>query len=93
MFSSRSSSVSFEPSPVHWQVQEHTERPVGMALYEMKNGQISNICIQGGECCCSTTTVANGARHLTERRARDFVSGVVLQHDNIGYRLLFRPQG
>jgi quinol monooxygenase YgiN len=29
-------------------VQEHTERPVGMALYEMKNGQISNICIQGG---------------------------------------------
>lgn len=30
------------------QVQEHMERPVGMALYEMKNGQISNICIQGG---------------------------------------------
>jgi hypothetical protein len=33
-----------------WQVQAHTEQPVGMALYEMKNGQISNICIQGGKC-------------------------------------------
>jgi uncharacterized cysteine cluster protein YcgN (CxxCxxCC family) len=41
-------------SCICWQVQEHTERPVGMALYEMKNGQISNICIQGGECCLST---------------------------------------
>lgn len=37
------------------QVQEYTEQPVGMALYEMKNGQISNICIQGGEPCTAVS--------------------------------------
>jgi quinol monooxygenase YgiN len=29
-------------------VQQYMEQPVGMALYEMKNGQISSACIQGG---------------------------------------------
>lgn len=63
-----------ELSCICWQVQEHTERPVGMALYEMKNGQISNICIQGGDCCCSTSIVTIGVsdhpRQSAEHGAR-----------------------
>ena len=30
------------------QVVGLTNEPVGMALYEMKDGQISNVCVQGG---------------------------------------------
>ncbi|KAK9830333.1 hypothetical protein WJX72_011082 [[Myrmecia] bisecta] len=30
------------------EVQEHLEGPIGMALYEWKDGKISNACIQGG---------------------------------------------
>jgi hypothetical protein len=50
-------------------VQEHTERPVGMALYEMKNGQISNICIQGGACA-----VQNSRKHASAERTPRTVS-------------------
>jgi hypothetical protein len=31
------------------QLQEHVDEPVGMALYEMKGGQLSNIMMQGGD--------------------------------------------
>lgn len=30
------------------QLQPHVDEPVGMALYEMKGGQLSNIMMQGG---------------------------------------------
>lgn len=30
------------------QVQPFSEKPVGLALYEMKGGEISNIMMQGG---------------------------------------------
>ena len=31
------------------QVQQYLEGPVGMALYEWKDGQLGNVCVQGGE--------------------------------------------
>ena len=31
------------------QIQEHLEGPIGMALYEWKDGKIGNVCVQGGE--------------------------------------------
>ena len=30
------------------QVVDLIQEPIGMALYEMKDGQISNACVQGG---------------------------------------------
>ncbi len=30
------------------QVVDLIQEPIGIALYEMKDGQISNVCIQGG---------------------------------------------
>ncbi len=32
------------------QIQEHLEGPIGMALYEWKDGKIGNVCVQGGLC-------------------------------------------
>ncbi len=32
----------------HTQVVDLIQEPIGIALYEMKDGQISNVCIQGG---------------------------------------------
>ncbi|KAK9915438.1 hypothetical protein WJX75_009193 [Coccomyxa subellipsoidea] len=29
-------------------IQEHLEGPIGMALYEWKDGKIGNVCVQGG---------------------------------------------
>ena len=34
--------------PCMMQVVDLIQEPIGIALYEMKDGQISNVCIQGG---------------------------------------------
>lgn len=31
------------------QIQQYLEGPIGMALYEWKDGKIGNVCVQGGE--------------------------------------------
>lgn len=38
------------------QLQPHMDEPVGMALYEMKGGHLSNIMMQGGALEASQTT-------------------------------------
>ncbi len=34
--------------PLGAQIQEHLEGPIGMALYEWKDGKIGTVCVQGG---------------------------------------------